>query len=258
MTGRPYCILVSSCDAYADCWGPFFTLLGRHWHGSIPDLFLNTESRSATDQGGHVITLRNGFRPWGDRLLRSLQSLPTEFVLYMQEDYFVKDLVDTDTISALVDLMADEGIDHIGLERGLDAADGPPSRYRHLSKIAQRDDYRISLQAGLWRTATLAGYVRRHESVWEFEWYGSRRAWRGREEFLHVNAGYAREHGRKVLPYQPTGIVQGRWVQPFVEELFAANGIEIDYSVRGFHDPQAPVARRPLPIRAWRRARSIF
>ncbi|MCC5634376.1 hypothetical protein LC593_00630 [Nostoc sp. CHAB 5844] len=37
------------------------------------------------------------------------------------------------------------------------------------------------------------------------------------------------------LTYYPTGIVQGKWLEVAVVELFKENQIEIDYSIREFY-----------------------
>jgi hypothetical protein len=248
---QPYCLLVSSCDAYADCWLPFFTLLARYWQPKSHEIYLSTETKGFAFPGLTIRCPRVGLTPrlelaWSDRLLRCLEAIPYEIVLYLQEDYFLTDTVDVDFISYLVELMKYEAISHIGLERGLTAKPGPKSVYAFLSYIDQRAEYRISAQAGLWKVSALKSYLRRHEDVWEFEWYGTRRAWRRPDTLMYVDADYEAAHGKKVMPYEPTGIVQGRWVREIVEDLFLTNGIAVDYDSRGFHDPSAIVKRAPL------------
>jgi hypothetical protein len=260
-TDHRYCVLVSSCDAYADCWVPFFTLLARNWPGDAPPIYLNTETRSYENAGLPVTSLaapQVASQPWSARLLRCLDSLPHEYVLYMQEDYFIKDVVDAGTVASLVELMEEEGISHISLDRAFGPEVGPQSSYRYLSEIPAKTEYRISAQAGLWRISSLKSYLRPHESVWEFEWYGTRRAWRRTDTFFHVDARYKDEFGRKVLPYDPTGIVHGRWMREFVEELFARNGLTVDFSTRGFKDPSAPMPKAPFLTRGRRRLRHIL
>jgi hypothetical protein len=114
------------------------------------------------------------------------------------------------------------------------------------------------MQAGLWRKSALKSYMRRHETVWEFEWYGSRRARRRREPFFYVNEQYEARLGKRVFPYRATGVVHGRWVREIVEDLFDAHDIDVDYSRRGFLDQDNDSwGQRPLRTRALRRLRSI-
>lgn len=258
---QSYCVLVSSCDAYADCWMPFFTLFAKYWQPYQHEIFLNTETRPFAFPNLDIRCPRVGLTArgdlaWSDRLMRCLDVIPYDIVLYVQEDYFINDAVDVAMIDRLVELMERDGIHHISLMRG--RRRGSTSQYEFLDEIDRRADYRVSAQAGLWRVPTLKSYLRRHENVWELEWYGTRRAWRRPDSFYYVNRDYEAKFGKSVLPYRPTGVVHGRWARPVVEDLFAANEISIDYSRRGFYDrDDDDWGRKPLLTRAIRRLRSI-
>lgn len=256
-----YCVLVSSCDAYADCWTPFFTLFAKYWHPYEHAIYLNTETQAFAFPGLDIRCPRVGLDAvrrlgWSDRLLRCLDQVPYDIVLYLQEDYFFNDTVDVAMIDDLARLMERDGITHISFIRGKRPATRTP--YEFLDRIEQRAEGRINAQAGLWRVSALKSYLRRHENVWELEWYGSRRAWRRPDTFLYVNEAYEAAHGKRVVPYQPTGVVHGRWLRRAVEDLFAANDIDVDFSQRGFYDPDNDDwGRKPLVTRALRRLRSV-
>lgn len=258
---QAYCVLVSSCDAYADCWDPFFALFAKFWQSPTPAIYLNTETRHfeypPLDIRCPRVELEAGRKlAWSDRLLRCLERIPDEVLLYMQEDYFIDDTVDVAMLDRLVALMERERISHVSLMP--DGRPGTSSGHPFLSTIDRRAEYRISAQAGLWRKSALRSYLRRHETVWEFEWYGTRRARRRGDSFLYVNREYEELHGKWVVPYVGTGVVQGRW-NPAVEDLFAAHGIAADFSSRGFYDSHNAISqRKPRPIRALRRLRSIL
>ena len=257
----PYCLLVSSCDAYADCWMPFFVLLTTYWQSFDHPIYLNTETRAVDFPNLEIICPRvalDSRRPlaWSDRLMKCLDVIPHEYVLYAQEDYFINDTVDVAMIDECVTLMERDHISHISFNRG--RRPGTKSQYQFLDRIKQRADYRINMQAGLWRRSTLRSYLRRHETVWELEWYGSRRAWRRSDSFFQVNPEYDEARGNRVIPYRATGVVHGRWVRAVVEELFAAHGIEVDFSQRGFLDRDNDTwGQRRLMTKVIRRLRSI-
>jgi len=235
-----YSLLVSSCDAYSDCWPPFFTLLAKYWPGPRPRIYLNTETRAFTfpelDIECPRVSLGRSIRlAWSHRLLRCLDEIPDEIILYLQEDYFLKDAVDTATIDELVNLMIREDIGHVSLAHYGRA--GNPCGHPFLSRIDRDSEYVVCAQAGLWNVSLLKSYLRRAETVWEFEWYGTRRARAREDSFYCVNDAYEQLHHRKVVPYDATGVVHGRWMRDAVEGLFRTHGIEIDYGVRGFYDP---------------------
>ncbi|MBR2668842.1 MAG: hypothetical protein IKE36_03490, partial [Solobacterium sp.] len=71
-------LLVNSCDAYEDCWIPFFTLLKKYWNPHMP-IYLNTETKSWSFEGLDIRTLqlyRKEDKPeWSERLIRTLQNI---------------------------------------------------------------------------------------------------------------------------------------------------------------------------------------
>jgi hypothetical protein len=260
--GAQISLLVSSCDAYEDCWHPFFTLLVDYWPSFDLPIYLNTETKAYSFPGLDIRCPRPELAAgrrlgWSDRLTRCLDCVSEDIVLYLQEDFFLKGEVDVDMIDRLVGLMRSEQLSHISFIPG--KRPGTPSQYEFLDRIDQRAEFRISAQAGLWQVPALRSYLRRHESVWEFEWYGSRRAWRRPDTFFYVNRGYEPPTGwDRVFPYKPTGVVHGKWVRSIVEDLFAEHAIDIDFSRRGFFDrDNDDWSRPPLLTRAVRKLRSI-
>src|SRR4051794_20134 len=134
---QSYSLLVSSCDAYADCWGPFFSLLAKYWQPP-PAIYLNTETQAFSFPGLEIrcpCVGASSWRrlPWSELLLRTLDQIPQGIVLYMQEDYFIHDTVDAKTIGWFVELMEGEGISHISFERR-NLPPGEKSPYRFLSR----------------------------------------------------------------------------------------------------------------------------
>jgi hypothetical protein len=260
--GPQISMLVSSCDAYEDCWLPFFTLLATYWPSFDSPIYLNTETKCFSFPGLDIRCPRPELAArrrlgWSDRLMRCLDTVDEDIVLYAQEDYFLKEPVDVEMLDQMVRLMRHDGLSHISLVRG--QRTGTPSRYEFLDCIDQRSNYRISAQAGLWQVPVLKSYLRRHETVWELEWYGSRRARRRPDSFFFVNRHYEESAGRRfVFPYRGTGVVHGKWVQGIVGDLFATHGIDVDYSQRGFLDHSTDDWSRPPALRrAVRRLRSL-
>jgi hypothetical protein len=264
-SGPRYGILVNSCDAYADCWEPFFKLLSTYWPERRTGIVLNTETAGYEFPGLEIecprVELETGRRlTWTERLLETLKRAPYDVVLYMQEDYFLKASVDARFLDYLVGLMLEREWTHVSLERNPELPEGGALEEEFLSEIPQRADWRLNTQAGLWKRDRISTYARRHESVWEFEWYGTRRAWRRSDSFYHVNQAYRDAHGGlNPLPYDGTGIVHGHWDRAVVTDLFERHGIEVDFSERGFFDEHgAPRAPAPLIKRVVRRARSYW
>ena len=257
-------LLVNSSDGFADCWDPFFTLLRAHWPGCDWPIVLNTEHLDHAHEGLDIRCSRvaegsTRRLTWSECLMRCLEGVRTPFVLYLQEDYFLEAAVRADALEELLQLMRHDQADVIRIMECGGAGPWHPSAHPWLWEVDAHSPYRISLQAGLWRTPVLQRQLRRHESPWQLEILGSGRARRrGGERVMCVNRDLFHGPGREILPYTPTGIVKGRWERHIVTELFARHGIAMDFSRRGFTDePAAPATRPPLLRRLADRVRSL-
>lgn len=110
-----------------------------------------------------------------------------------------------------------------------------------LQKIRQKAKYRISTQASIWRVEILKSYLRPEENGWIFEIYGTWRPQRKQECFLP--ASFESERVGPVIDYLHTGIIKCKWLED-MPTIFARNGIEIDYSKRGFYNPKPPLLHK--------------
>ena len=262
---RDLTVLVNTCDGFADCWEPFFTLFARFWPNCPYPIVLNTERRDFTFPGFDICAARVSRDvarrlTWSECLARCLDSIETPFVLYLQEDYFLEAPVRADVLRSLLPVLRDGRADVIRLMECEGSGPWQSTEDDRLWDVDARARYRIALQAALWRKSSLRGHLRMHESAWQLEVFGSGRARRTGEERV-LCAARDRFHGphRDIIPYRPTGIVKGQWDRAIVEPLFAAHGIKVDFAERGFHDSTAVPARRALfGKRLADRVRSFF
>ena len=262
-----YTVFVNSTDSFADTWKPFFDLLHAYWPAAT-DVVLNTETRTFSHSDVSVACTRVALPgeveiPWGECMLRALDRIPTEYFVYLQDDYFLCESVRTDRIDEAVVIMAREALDCLRLMECGGAGPWEPTDYPWLWSLSRNAAYRISLQAGLWTKSGMRKYLRSHESPWQMEIWGSRRASRIPGEIWCVSREIYHETKPQITPYIPTGIVKGKWNRDAVETLFADHGIEVDFEERGWWDP-ASVRRsspgtklRKLPRYAWDRLRSL-
>lgn len=256
-------ILVNTSDSFQDCWDPFFRLFATYWPGCPFPIVLNTETKTHDHPGLSIRSARVAESAarrltWSECLGRCLDGIETPFVLYLQEDYFLEGAVQASLIETFLEELRAGRADVIRLMECGGAGPWHPTGNPLLWRVDQHAEYRISLQAGLWRRSTLRGHVRRHESPWQLEVFGSARARRLGDQVLCVNRDRFHGSGREVVPYQPTGVVKGRWERHIVEPLFARHGIEVDFAQRGFFDHSArPGPKRSILARVSDRVRSL-
>lgn len=243
-----YSILVNTCDKFEDCWNPFFKLWSIYWPDCRGQIFLNTEYKDYRFESLKITPLKvckshniphNKRATWSQCLKWALESIDSDIVLYMQEDYFLKDFVKEDIVNKYVQLMIDnKDIDCIHLTDQAVKPETTPSEFDKLFPVKLNQRYRISCQAALWKRDVLLSYLRSYENAWQFEEYGSKRGKILKHNFYVVDKNWIKLNEFEIIPYIFTGIVQGRWL-PEVVPLFEKHQILIDYSTRGFSN-QSP------------------
>lgn len=262
MAALPITILVNSCDSYEDCWIPFFKLFSAQWPQCPYPIILNTERKDFVYPDLNLKTSRVTADytyeelPWSDRLLRCLEQVSTEYVLYMHEDFFLNAPVNQKLIDEFAAVMVHHGIAHIRLMEFARPSEYRPSGIHPLLwEVPERADYRINLQAALWRKEVLCTYLVPGESPWEFERWGTSRSYQRNDRLLCQSLDYFNAKGQFVVPYHPGSVIRGKWNEPAVKHLFAKHGITVDFSKRGLHRPGV-IKRWLIPWRA--RARRGF
>ena len=260
-----YTLVICTCDAYADAWGPLFTLFRKYWPSLNVPIVLNTETKAYQHEGLNIICpqLYKGHPnpqtvPWSKRLRETLNRVvSTDLVMLFLDDFYLRSPVNTERLNICLRLMEqDVKIANLQL-----FTCPPPYRslkeYPWIVKRSKKAPYLFSLQAGLWRTERLLHFLRDHESPWYFERWGSLRGRRYPDDFYAL----ATTNGKQeIFDYCPSGqgVSKGLW-RPKTPELFAQEGINIDLSIRGVMpvDWKAPSPKRDWFKTAWNIFRSL-
>lgn len=242
MNKMDYSILINTCDKFEDCWEPFFKLFDIYWPNSNAKIFLNTEYKNFSYKNIDITSLKvceKNRMPkykratWSQCLIWALESIDSEIILYMQEDYFIKDKVKNELIDEYVELMTENS--NIKCIHLTDQSVKPNGRseYKNLDKVLYKQRYRVCCQGALWRKSELLDVLREYEDAWEFEEFGSLRSEIMEREYYVVDRSYVKLDEFEIIPYIFTGIVQGRWYEKVVP-LFEKHNIKIDFNERGF------------------------
>lgn len=249
-----YSILINTCDKFEDCWNPFFKLWSLYWKDCTGKVYLNTEYKDYSYPGLDIIAVkgcaahgvpRNKRATWSQCLKWALEAMDTDIVLYMQEDYFLTGKVDNTMVEHFINVMKqDNCITCIQLT----PAGIPPTTKANIDKLWHSDNNHfsyVSCQASLWRKETMLSLIREHETAWNFEWWGSKRAKYMGYDFLTVGRDFVSLNGYQIIPYVFTGIIGGKWNKDVVA-LFKEHGIEMDFSQRGFYERKCPTVRQRI------------
>lgn len=209
--------LVSSCDKYAVCWAPFCHGLQKYWPDHPKKLIFITNHQKAPC-GKSLMTGED--QGWAKNLQKALDQIETDFILYAQEDYWIKSPVPNEVILDYLDYLIEGQVDMIRLY----PAPGPDKILEgdeRLGVIAPDSKYRASLQMALWRKSTIKSLLDPDETPWQFEVKGTQRSQKYGGRFLCVSK---RRFG---VDYVFTAIKNGYWTDlareyAINEEIFIA------------------------------------
>ena len=215
-------ILVASCDAYADVLGHFETLFSKFWPDCPFDTVLVTETRREQDRFFTRQVACGKGMDWSAMLVKALDSIATDRVALLMDDYYLSERVDTPRFLAR---LADA--------RRLGAASlrliPNPGCFRRFDDefgaYAPGTAYCVSCQVSIWDKGFLRSIAAQTTSAWEFERRGSYLCG-GEERPMLVTR-------RREFPFVDA-VHKGCW-ERFAVKLCEDNGIAIDFS------------RRPLP-----------
>ena len=224
-------ILITSCDAFEDCWAPYAHGLHKYWPDCPFPVFLITNEKAFPDPSITSLQIRPD-RGWAKNLRQAMESLDADILLYTHEDFWLRSPVDTKEILEFVDHVVGGRADYIRLypAPGPDRPFAPDPR---LGLLAEKAPYRTSLQTAIWRKSVLQELLCDDESCWQFELDGTPRSRVYTDRFLCVQpAKVVRGRSRPIgLDYVCTAINKGRWATEAVEYA-RREGLSIDFSNR--------------------------
>ena len=226
------CILVVSCDAYADCWEPFSLCMQKFWPDCPYPVYLATERRTAPEGTVFQKPVHSTHSSWTGRLREFCQQIQESHLLLVLEDQWVSRPVSSETIQKITrTILSDDSIGIIYLDYAVKSFprwEGDPSFY----VIPAGTPYRLSVGPSLWNREFLLAICRENVDAWNFERVQS---------FSPVS--YMRTVLVSATPVYcrvpPLGAIRrGKW-EPSVPTFCSENHIPLDFSQRkvlGFGD----------------------
>ena len=174
-------LIVSSCDKCSDLWQSFFYLVKKNWPDFDRRVYLCTDSETfAYDEFDIACPLRmQSGSTWSENLMTLLKRMDEDHVLLMLEDFWLKEKVDEVQLRQCEEIIKNNpSVGFICLVYQLDPSSENPrsSNYPNLIEYGRNTPYRVTTQAGLWRRDYLLSLLRKHESAWWFEMFGSKRS----------------------------------------------------------------------------------
>lgn len=215
-------VVVHGCDRYLDLYQGFEHLFKKYWPTDLPfEYFLVTEE--ADFESEFFVNIKSGKGEWSDRLRIALDQVPTAYLIYFQEDFWLSRPFSRELAIALLDPRSILGREvsllklHSGYISGGKVAEVSGSQLNTVD--LNRSEYLLSHQVSLWSKDFLLSCLVPGESAWENELLGSERLRKQKVElhffeldeyylpvsekgFFHQNISYFFSEFESTAPYQ--------------------------------------------------------
>ncbi len=230
-------LLVGSLDRYSGGWGPFCHGLEKYWPDCpYPVYFITNE----LDAPCGISLKVGGDRDFSGNTRRALECIDgATTILWMQEEHWLYEPVDTAAIVEFGHIVEQGGADHIRLISGWVRNIRKKCTYvpdPRLSIFTDDSAYRVTAQAAFWNVEMFKSILQPNESVWQFENDGSVRSQVYPDRFLCITENkymhYVMPTKDKTWdsPYSDSPVTKGRW--GFGARKYAKDEeIEVDFSV---------------------------
>lgn len=227
-------IVVNTCDTYHDVLGIFFYALKKFWPDCPYPVVINTETNSHPQYPARVHNYRSttGIDDWGDRLLLTLNSIETDFVLMLYDDFILDAKVNNSRIQQALSLLksqTDAVVTYL-IDTSLPLVSTTDSQ--PFIPLKANVDYKLNSAPGIWHRQGLMAYTRAGDTPWAWEVFGTYRTYGDSKIFYSLNPSQL-----NIYPYNHAkggAIYRGKWVREVVAHMDYKDHLNIDWSKRGF------------------------
>jgi len=220
-------ILVMTYDRRAATWPVVCYGIKKYWPDCPwPTVF--TTNRLGSPCGQAIKT--GDDTNWSEMMRRALRTIESKGILLLNDDYWLCAPVDTGPLLEFADIVEGGDVDYIQVNMSRMAPgwrEYPPDPRLYIKP--DKEEYRASLQAALWRSEALLSLLRGRESAIQFETTAGRSRCHG--TFLGTKRDYIRYAGRPDPDWEGFHwgpVMRGKWTRT-ANEYGRREGIKIDF-----------------------------
>lgn len=226
-------IVVNTCDTYQDVLEIFFHAFKAHWPDCPYPVVINTETNTHQYPARvHNHSNPSGVDDWGERLLSTLGSIESEFVLMLYDDFVLDRSVLNGRVSEAIDFLKSQAEAVVVYLINTSLPLSLPTSFLPFVEIKDRADFRLNSAPGIWRRQVLMAYTSPGDTPWAWEVFGTYRTWGDGKLFYSLNPQQP-----DIYPYNYAkggAIYRGKWVRKVVDEVIQFYPLNIDWAKRGF------------------------
>lgn len=234
MINKNITIVVNTCDAYQDVLKMFFAALTEYWPNLDIPIVINSEFIEYKDHNAKTHVIDNASDAWGKRLISTLKSIDTEFVLMLYDDFILEDYVRISDIKQAEKLLINDLNASVVYLMDTNLEVKEENNHNHFLKVVDKCDYRLNSCPALWRRKDLLSFTGLSDNPWAWEVFGSYRSATKTKLFYTLNKSFP-----NIFPYNQIkggAIYRGKWVKEVVENKILKYNLDINLDIRGFSD----------------------
>lgn len=210
-------VIVSSCDYFSDCWTPFIKSFEDNWKDCPFEVYIITNGKQLPDTNCNIRTLNVGIdQQWGSNTLKALRHINADWIIYLQEDYFLEHRVNTDRMLAHINYCSKYGIDYLRLSFPFMEKTPDGNGYYILDYKLK---YAVCLQAALWRKESLEKVIVEGWTGWDFEYKIAKHLNTSFPEFQARGLAKSDCSEKGFIYVEGTAVRKGRWTRAAVKYL---------------------------------------
>jgi hypothetical protein len=162
-------LMITSCDAYKDCWKPMFFSLDKYWPDcEYPRYLVTNFDDDSSIMNVNFVKVGDDKRSWCTLARRGLDVIGTDYVIFFQEDYWLNNPVNNAAIKQHIRYMEENGVDYLKI-----CSDVLRDNYRIGESIYCENPlnirYSFNTAMAIWRVAVIKELLIDGWSGWEFE-----------------------------------------------------------------------------------------
>lgn len=218
-------IMITSCDAYADCWKPMIFSLDKYWPDcEWPRYIVTNYKEDNTLPNTGFVKVGDDKRSWCTLAKRGLESIDSEYIVFFQEDYWLSRKVNNTAIKSHLQYMEENGIDYLKITRDILRDE------KRIGDTIYCDNpldirYSFNTAMAIWRVEKIVPLMIEGWTGWEFERqiipYIKKHQIQVKSQCLY--SGVIEEKG--LTDIKAGAIIRGVWTESAIDFL-KENGME--------------------------------
>ena len=161
-------IMITSCDAYQECWKPIIYSLDKYWPDCEFPRYIVTNYKEEKLPNTHFIKVGDDRHSWCNLTRMGMEAIPEEYVIYFQDDYWLNKRVNNEAIKKHIEYFEENKLDFLKIY------DDMP---RDKDRIGNSDycwnkpniRYSINTAIAIWRKSTISKLMIEDWSGWDYE-----------------------------------------------------------------------------------------